>query len=92
MNTEHNLEIILDEDKPVEQQRVLKALVSCDWSYERNPGDKEVPHYHGEDDGYYLEDWTLDEVEIDGKTYPHCPPDLYDLIEKQVEHLDPESP
>ncbi len=91
MNTSHDLEIILDEDKPVESQRVLKATVECTWSYQKNPGDKELAHYHGEDDGAHLEDWVLvGEVEIDGLTQPFCPPGLYDLIEKQVEGLSPE--
>jgi len=89
--TTHDIEIILDEDKPVEQQRVLKATVDCSWVYERNPGDKEVAHYHGEDDGAHIEDWSIvGEVEVNGEFYPVCPPDLYTLIEKEVENLEPE--
>ena len=89
MRTSHDLEIILDEDKP--EQRVLKATVDCSWTYERNPGDKESAHYHGEDDGYYLEDWSLSsEVEVNGQSYPVCPPELYSLIENEVERLSPD--
>lgn len=63
MTTSHDIELELDGG------RLLKTTVEALWSYERNPGDKEIPHYHGEDDGWcrederYVEPITIDGVE-----------------------------
>lgn len=92
MIEQHDIEIITNEEAPVADQHVLKAVIETCWAYERNPRDKEVPHYHGEDDGYYLEDWTLLNAELDGKEL--APGELskehYALIEREVGNLEPD--
>jgi hypothetical protein len=37
----------------------VEVEVDCEWEYERNPGDKERAHYHGEDDGWVLLSWNV---------------------------------
>lgn len=86
----HDLEIVLDEDKPVTEQRVLKATVDVTWShFESNPGGREVAHYSGSEDGQHVEDWSILSVEVDGVSFDPIPKDLYSLIEEKVLHLKP---
>jgi len=58
-------------------QRVLlsndvEVECECEWEFERNPFDKETPHYRGEDDGWFLTSWKTNnhldesqEMEVD---------------------------
>jgi hypothetical protein len=88
MKTFHDIEVELPD------KRVLKASITCEWVYERNPGDKEKAHYHSEDDGYYLEDWSPDgEIDVDGKLIPlsELDPDATIALDKAVENLSPDN-